>query len=78
MSARLQGEPGGPSVAAGKWTRAHKVLVGFVAFITIGLFIAHIDVQTWRIAHAVSKNQYDVYLFPCQARSASPPIRGEW
>ena len=59
---------GGPSVAAGEWTRAHRVLVGFVAFITLGLIILHLDIQAWRGLHDVSKNQYDVYLFPCEVR----------
>lgn len=62
---------GSADVADGKWTRAHKILVGFVAFITLGLLIAHVDVQRWDATHTVHAEQYEVYLFPCQVSLVS-------
>lgn len=67
MSAR-QLTVGGPSVAAGEWTRAHRALVGFVAFVTLGLLILTVDVRKWRGVHSVKTWQFDDVLFPCQVR----------
>lgn len=72
---------GGPSVAAGEWTRAHKghtFIVAFVAFITLGLIIFHIDVRDWQRAHLVKKWQYKEVIFPCQVRAPCLAARVLW